>query len=53
MRGRRVAIRELDGNEQEGWVEGIDEDGALRLALAGGASARFLAGDVTIAKEGA
>jgi BirA family transcriptional regulator, biotin operon repressor / biotin---[acetyl-CoA-carboxylase] ligase len=53
MRGRRVRVRELDGSEQEGWVQGIDEDGALRLSLAGGASARFLAGDVTIAKEDA
>jgi BirA family biotin operon repressor/biotin-[acetyl-CoA-carboxylase] ligase len=53
MRGRRVRVRELDGQEQEGRVEGIDEDGALRLVLASGASARFLAGDVTIAKEGA
>jgi BirA family biotin operon repressor/biotin-[acetyl-CoA-carboxylase] ligase len=51
MRGRRVRIREMDGREQEGRVQGIDEDGALRLELAEGMSARFLAGDVTIAKE--
>jgi hypothetical protein len=32
-------------------VHGIDDDGALRLALAGGAQVRFLAGDVSLAKE--
>jgi BirA family biotin operon repressor/biotin-[acetyl-CoA-carboxylase] ligase len=51
MRGRRVRVRELGGGEQEGWVHGIDDDGALRLALPGGAQARFLAGDVSLAKE--
>lgn len=51
MRGRRVRVRELGGAEQEGWVHGIDDDGALRLALAGGAQVRFLAGDVSLAKE--
>ena len=34
-------------------IPALDDDGALRLSLADGASARFLAGDVTIAKEGA
>ncbi len=53
MRGRRVRVRELDGSEQEGWVHGIDDDGALRLALASGAQVRFLAGDVSLAKESA
>ncbi len=53
MRGRRVRVRELGGAEQEGWVHGIDEDGALRLALASGAQVRFLAGDVSLAKESA
>ena len=51
MRGRRVRVREVGGGEQEGWVHGIDDDGALRLALAGGAQMRFLAGDVSLAKE--
>jgi BirA family biotin operon repressor/biotin-[acetyl-CoA-carboxylase] ligase len=51
MRGRRVRVREFDGGVQEGWVHGIDDDGALRLALAGGAQVRFLAGDVSLAKE--
>jgi BirA family biotin operon repressor/biotin-[acetyl-CoA-carboxylase] ligase len=51
MRGRRVRVRELDGGEQEGWVHGIDDDGALRLARADGAQVRLLAGDVTLAKE--
>jgi BirA family transcriptional regulator, biotin operon repressor / biotin---[acetyl-CoA-carboxylase] ligase len=53
MRGRRVRVRELGGREQEGWVRGIDDDGALRLALSGGAQVRFLAGDVSLAKEDA
>ncbi len=53
MRGRRVRVRETGGGEQEGWVHGIDADGALRLALADGAQVRFLAGDVSLAKEDA
>jgi BirA family biotin operon repressor/biotin-[acetyl-CoA-carboxylase] ligase len=51
MRGRRVRVTELGGGAQEGWVHGIDEDGALRLALADGAQVRFLAGDVSLARE--
>ena len=51
MRGRRVRVREVGGGEQEGWVHGIDDDGALQLSLAGGAQMRFLAGDVSLAKE--
>jgi BirA family biotin operon repressor/biotin-[acetyl-CoA-carboxylase] ligase len=51
MRGRRVRVRELGGGEQEGVVHGIDDDGALRLRLADGAQVRFLAGDVSLAKE--
>jgi BirA family biotin operon repressor/biotin-[acetyl-CoA-carboxylase] ligase len=51
MRGRLVRVRELGGAEQEGWVHGIDEDGALRLRRADGEELRFLAGDVSIAKE--
>jgi BirA family biotin operon repressor/biotin-[acetyl-CoA-carboxylase] ligase len=51
MRGRLVRVRELGGAEQEGWVHGIDEDGALRLRRADGAQLRFLAGDVSLAKE--
>jgi BirA family biotin operon repressor/biotin-[acetyl-CoA-carboxylase] ligase len=50
MRGRRVRVRDMGGSESEGLVHGIDEDGALRLVLANGEPARFLAGDVTIAK---
>jgi BirA family transcriptional regulator, biotin operon repressor / biotin---[acetyl-CoA-carboxylase] ligase len=53
MRGRRVRVRDMGGGEQEGIVHGIDEDGALRLALPGGEQVRFLAGDVTLAKENA
>ena len=51
MRGRRVRVRDMGGSEQEGWVHGIDDDGALRLALAGGEQVRFLAGDVTLASD--
>jgi len=51
MRGRRVRVRDMGGSEQEGIVHGIDEDGALRLALADGQQVRFLAGDVTIASD--
>jgi BirA family biotin operon repressor/biotin-[acetyl-CoA-carboxylase] ligase len=53
MRGHRVRVSELGGGEQEGWVQGIDDDGALRLSLASGAQVRFLAGDVSLAKENA
>jgi BirA family biotin operon repressor/biotin-[acetyl-CoA-carboxylase] ligase len=49
MRGRRVRVRELGGGEQEGRVHGIDDDGALRLALPNGQELRFLAGDVSLA----
>ena len=51
MRGRRVRVRELDGQPQEGRVHGIDDDGALQLEVASGAVVRFLAGDVTLAEE--
>ncbi|MEM7411877.1 MAG: biotin--[acetyl-CoA-carboxylase] ligase [Myxococcota bacterium] len=51
MRGREVGVREQDGKEHRGRVHGIDTDGALLLELAGGSVARFVAGDVTVAKE--
>ena len=51
MRGRRVRVREHDGAEREGRVAGIDVDGALRLEVEPGRVERWLAGDVTLAKE--
>ncbi len=51
MRGRAVRVRELDGAERAGRVHGIDVDGALLLADDGGRVRRFVAGDVTLAKE--
>ena len=53
MVGRDVRVRDLDGGEQAGRVGGVDEDGALRLETPAGGSVRVLAGDVTVAKEGA
>lgn len=53
MRGRAVRVRELDGSERAGRVQGIDADGALLLADASGRVARLVAGDVTLAKEDA
>ncbi|HJU29533.1 MAG TPA: biotin--[acetyl-CoA-carboxylase] ligase [Candidatus Binataceae bacterium] len=49
LRGRRVAVID-EGTRIEGAIEGIDEDGALRLASANG-PVRVLTGDVTV--EGA
>jgi BirA family biotin operon repressor/biotin-[acetyl-CoA-carboxylase] ligase len=51
MPGRRVRIREVDGGELAGVVQGIDTDGALRLAADDGETFRVLAGDVTLEKE--
>jgi BirA family biotin operon repressor/biotin-[acetyl-CoA-carboxylase] ligase len=53
MPGRRVRVRELDGSEIPGVALGIDADGALRIRRDAGGEARVVAGDVTIAKEGA
>ena len=49
--GAACACASSAASEQEGRVHGIDDDGALRLALAGGAQMRFLAGDVYARKE--
>lgn len=51
MKGRRVTVRELDGSERTGRVRGTDADGALLLETDGGRVQRFVAGDVTLAKE--
>ena len=52
MVGRRVVVRDLEGEALEGTALGVDELGALRLALSSGEERRVLAGDVTLAKEG-
>jgi BirA family biotin operon repressor/biotin-[acetyl-CoA-carboxylase] ligase len=51
MRGRRVRVSDLGGEDFEGVVLGIDADGALRLRGADGAEKRVIAGDVTLSKE--
>jgi BirA family biotin operon repressor/biotin-[acetyl-CoA-carboxylase] ligase len=43
--GKEIRAR-LDGSEFTGVFEGLDEDGALRLRIAGGAIQRISAGDV-------
>ncbi|MEE9606853.1 MAG: biotin--[acetyl-CoA-carboxylase] ligase [Myxococcota bacterium] len=53
MAGRRVRVAELDGTERQGVALGIDSDGALRVRAPDGDEFRVVAGDVTIAKEGA
>ena len=50
MRGEAVRVREPGGGAFEGEVIGVDADGALRLALAGG-ERRVLAGEVTLSSE--
>ncbi len=51
MAGRAIRVRDTDGSERAGRCAGIDADGALLLADAGGRSQRVVAGDVTIVKE--
>lgn len=53
MAGRRVRVVELGGEEIAGTALGIDADGALRLQGPDGGETRVIAGDVTLAKEGA
>ena len=53
MPGRRVRVLELDGSQIAGVALGIDDDGALRVRRDDGAEVRVVAGDVTLAKEGA
>jgi biotin-(acetyl-CoA carboxylase) ligase len=49
MVGKNVRI--LFGAElKEGLVSGLDDDGALLLAVSGGAIERIIAGDATIMK---
>jgi BirA family biotin operon repressor/biotin-[acetyl-CoA-carboxylase] ligase len=50
MRGELVQVHEPAGGSFEGRVVGVDADGALRLALAGG-ERRVLAGEVTLSSE--
>jgi BirA family biotin operon repressor/biotin-[acetyl-CoA-carboxylase] ligase len=50
MTGERVRVREPGGEPFEGEVRGVDADGALRLACAGG-ERRVLAGEVTLSAE--
>lgn len=50
MAGRFVRVRFGDGLD-EGWVEGIDRDGALLLKGPDGALLRVTAGDATLLKE--
>jgi BirA family biotin operon repressor/biotin-[acetyl-CoA-carboxylase] ligase len=51
MAGRRVRVEEPGGESFVGTVIGVDGDGALRLAEAGGGERRVVAGEVTIASE--
>lgn len=53
MTGHRVRVMELAGNEIEGTVIGIAQDGTLRIEKDDGGETRVIAGDVTIAKENA
>jgi BirA family biotin operon repressor/biotin-[acetyl-CoA-carboxylase] ligase len=53
MRGRPVTVLDLDGARQRGVAEGVAGDGALLLRRDDGELVRVLAGDVTLAKEGA
>jgi len=53
MPGRRVRVLELDGSEIAGTALGIDAEGALRVRRDDGNELRVVAGDVTLAKEGA
>ena len=53
MPGRRVRVHELDGSATSGIALGIDPDGALRIRRDDGREQRVVAGDVTVAKEGA
>jgi BirA family biotin operon repressor/biotin-[acetyl-CoA-carboxylase] ligase len=53
MPGRRVRVQELDGSARVGVALGIDADGALRIRRDDGREQRVVAGDVTVAKEGA
>ncbi len=53
MPGQRVRVQELDGSDIAGIALGIDADGALRVRRDDGREVRVVAGDVTIAKEGA
>ena len=53
MAGRRLRVLDLAGKEILGVALGIDSDGALRVRRDDGAELRVIAGDVTIAKEGA
>jgi len=53
MPGRRIRVRELDGSELAGTALGIDADGALRMRCDAGDEVRVVAGDVTLAKDGA
>jgi BirA family biotin operon repressor/biotin-[acetyl-CoA-carboxylase] ligase len=50
MRGETVRVHEPGGTACEGRVVGVDADGALRLAAAGG-ERRVLAGEVTLRSE--
>ncbi len=49
MTGRPVRVQQVGEPDLDGIVEGVDADGALRLACEGGPR-RVLAGDVTLAK---
>jgi BirA family biotin operon repressor/biotin-[acetyl-CoA-carboxylase] ligase len=51
MRGRRVRVIELGGNEISGVALGIDDAGALQIERPDGRVERVVAGDVTLAKE--
>ncbi len=53
MTGSRVRVEEPGGRTLDGEVAGVDGDGALRLRDAGGREHRVVAGEVTLASEGA
>jgi BirA family biotin operon repressor/biotin-[acetyl-CoA-carboxylase] ligase len=53
MAGRRLRVVDLAGEEIPGVALGIDSNGALLMRRDDGTEIRVIAGDVTIAKEGA
>jgi len=53
MRGQPIRVFGLDGSELRGTALGIDGDGALLLQLESGDVERVVAGDVSLAAEGA
>lgn len=53
MKGRRVRVASVGGDQIEGIASAVAENGALEIETATGEIKSVLAGDVTICKEGA